>query len=115
LLDELCRNRLLLRPAPRLQDVGTQAVQDPRDALSVVDQGLEGARRKDRSPRQGHLGHVLADIRQALGRGEGLNRGVEAEALRHLVEVPALQVPLECRLADQHHLEEGRSGRGRVR
>jgi hypothetical protein len=55
---------------------------------------------------------MLADIRQALGLGEGLDRGLETEALRHLVEMPALQVLLKCRLADQHNLEKECSGRG---
>ena len=113
--DELYGNRLLLRPAPGLQDVGAQAVQDPRHTLGVADHGLEGSRREDRPPRQGHLGHVLADIRQALRRGEGLDRGVEPEALRYLVVLPALQVLLEGRLADQHQLQRERAGRGRVR
>ena len=81
---------------------------------AVADQGLKGFRRKERPSRQGHLRHVLADICQALGRGEGLERGVEPEALRHLVVMPLLQVVLECWLADQHNLEWERAGCKRV-
>jgi hypothetical protein len=82
-----------------------QAVQVARHPMRVADKGLEGPRRKDRPPWQRPLGDVMADIRQAFGRGQGHEGGVEADALRHMVEVPALQVLLERRLADQHNLE----------
>ena len=54
LLDEPRGNRLLLCPAPSLQDVGAQAIQDTRHPLGVADQDLEGWR-KDWPPGSARL------------------------------------------------------------
>jgi hypothetical protein len=58
---------------------------------------------------------MMANIRQAFGLSQGHERGVNADVLRHTSELPALQVLLERRLADQHNLEGALPGGWQVR
>jgi hypothetical protein len=89
-LNTISRNRLLLRPEARLQDIGTEAVHLVRHPAGMAHHGLESTLGKDRPPRQGYPGHALADIRVALGLGQGPERGVEAAVWRHAAKGPAL-------------------------
>ena len=83
--------------------------------MGVAHNGLEGLRGEERPPRQGHFGHALADIRQALRLGHGADGSVDDAALRHTAASPAPQLPQQRRLADQHQVEEGLRGGGQVR
>jgi hypothetical protein len=100
----------LLRPVPGLQASGAQTVQVARHPVAVVHQGPEGLLGEERSPRQGYPGHALADIRQALGLGQGSDRGGDPNALRHAAQPPAPQVLLQRGLPDQDNLQEGLLG-----
>ena len=112
LLDEIGRNRLLVCPIPREQGVGAEEVHIVRHPMRVADNGLEGRWREDGPPRQGDPGHALADIREALGLGQGPDRGMAADALRHAAAPPAPQVLQQCWLTDQPNLEERLLGGG---
>jgi hypothetical protein len=114
-VDEVCRNRLSLRPEAGLQDIAAEEVHVVRHPVGVAHNGLEGPLGEERSPRQGHLGHALADIRQAFGLRHGADRGVDDAARRHTAASPALQVLQQLWLTDQDNREEGLLGGGQVR